>query len=101
MENNMDEITAKGLDIDQGMVVKMGDKIYYGADAIHILALLSTQSGVFNHINYWLFKSKKVSSIVYPVLRDCRNLALKVMGVSFIKIWRRYNNAFYKARRSA
>ena len=31
----MQEITAAGLDIDQGMVLKMAGRIYYGADAIH------------------------------------------------------------------
>ena len=80
----MDEITSLGLNIDQGMVVKTGDRIYYGSDAVHILALLGTKSGVFNRINYWIFRSKTVSSILYPVLRDCRNLALWLMGISLI-----------------
>ena len=30
----LDEITALGLDIDQGMVVKMDGEIYYGAAAV-------------------------------------------------------------------
>ena len=76
----MDEITAKGLDIDQGMVLKMGDQLYYGSDAIHALALISSRSGVFNRFNYWTFKSKAVSSWLYPFLRLCRNLLLKVLG---------------------
>ncbi|MGH8665763.1 MAG: hypothetical protein ACREUX_15990 [Burkholderiales bacterium] len=33
----MDEITAAGLDIDQGMVLKLRGQMYYGADAIHVL----------------------------------------------------------------
>jgi predicted DCC family thiol-disulfide oxidoreductase YuxK len=37
----MDEITAKGFDIDQGMVVKVGNGLYYGADAINALALMA------------------------------------------------------------
>src|SRR5687767_15374616 len=52
----MKEITDMGLDIDQGMVVKMGGQIYYGADAIHALSLISSRSGVFNRLNYWIFK---------------------------------------------
>lgn len=81
----MDDITAKGLDIDRGMVVKIGSDIYYGAEAIHILALLSTRSDVFNRFTHWLFKSKKVASFLYPVLRDCRNLALWLMRIPMIK----------------
>ena len=44
------EITAKGLDIDQGMVLKFEDQLYYGSDAIHALALISSRSGIFNRI---------------------------------------------------
>ena len=80
----MEEITTLGLDIDQGMVVKMDDQIYYGSEAINILALLSTRSSIFNRINYWLFKSKNISSYLYPALRDCRNLALWLMGIPLI-----------------
>ena len=35
----MAEITELGLDIDQGMVLKMNHSIYYGPDAIQILTL--------------------------------------------------------------
>jgi len=76
----LEEITQLGLDIDQGMVLKMGGMIYYGADAIHILALISSRSGVFNRMNYWLFKSKRVSAVLYPLLRSFRNLLLKMLG---------------------
>ncbi len=75
-----DEITEMGLDIDQGMVLKMGGQIYYGADAIHALALISSKSGIFNRANYWIFKSKSLSAILYPILRTCRNLLLKILG---------------------
>lgn len=81
----MDEVTALGLDIDRGMVVKVGEQVFYGADAIHKLALLSTRSGLFNRLTYWMFQSKAVTSVLYPFLRDCRNLALWLMGVPMIK----------------
>jgi len=76
----LDEITDRGLDIDQGMVLKMGDQLYYGSDAIHALALISSRSGIFNRLNYWMFKSKTISSWLYPMLRFCRNLLLKILG---------------------
>ncbi|GMM85024.1 DCC1-like thiol-disulfide oxidoreductase family protein [Pseudoalteromonas sp. MTN2-4] len=76
----LEEITQLGLDIDQGMVLKMAGVIYYGADAIHALALISSRSGVFNKLNYWLFKSKRASAILYPLLRFFRNLLLKMLG---------------------
>ena len=76
----LDEITELGLDIDQGMVLKMENQIYYGSDAIHALALISSRSGLLNRINYSIFKSKSVSSWLYPVLRLFRNLLLKMLG---------------------
>lgn len=80
----MDEITAQGLDIDQGMVLKVGGSLYYGSDAIHVLALISSRSGVFNRLNYWMFRSKTISKFLYPILRFFRNLLLKILGKSKI-----------------
>jgi len=74
------EITARGLDIDKGMVLKMGGQFYYGSDAMHALALISGRSGLCNRLNYWIFRSKSVSSWLYPVLRLFRNLLLKLLG---------------------
>lgn len=75
----MEEITAAGLDIDQGMVLKMGNALYYGSDAIHMLSLIGSESGLFNRLNYWLFRSKSVSGILYPILRFFRNMLLKIL----------------------
>ena len=75
----MREITANGLDIDQGMVLKMGDQLYYGADAIHALALIGSRSGLFNRLNYWMFRSRTASRVLYPVFRSLRNLLLKLL----------------------
>ena len=80
----LNEITAKGLDIDQGVVLKMGDQLYYGSDAIHTLALIGSRSGILNRINYWVFRSKTMSSILYPFLRFLRNFLLKILGKSKI-----------------
>ncbi|MGH1484690.1 MAG: DCC1-like thiol-disulfide oxidoreductase family protein [Cellvibrionaceae bacterium] len=76
----MEEITAKGWDIDQGMVVKIEDELYYGSDAIYVLSKIGSQSDLFNRFNYWLFRSKKRSAVLYPILRACRNLLLKLLG---------------------
>lgn len=73
------EITARGLDIDQGMVLKVEDVLYYGPDAIHALALMSSRSGVFNRLTYWIFRSQAASRLLYPVCRALRNLLLKVL----------------------
>ncbi|WP_421847190.1 DCC1-like thiol-disulfide oxidoreductase family protein [Marinomonas sp.] len=88
----LQEITDQGLDIDQGMVLKMDGQLYYGSDAIHLLALLSGRSGVFNRLNYWLFSSPKVSAFLYPILRYCRNVLLKILGKTKINNLKRADN---------
>ncbi len=80
----MDEITAAGLDIDEGMVLKMNDQLYYGPDAIHALSLISSRSGIFNRLVYWVFKSKRVSHVLYPILKAGRAVLLKLMRKSKI-----------------
>lgn len=76
----MDAITKAGLDIDHGMVVMVGETIYYGSDAVNVLALMSTNRGFFNRLSYQCFRSKRVSHFLYPFLRACRNLLLKLLG---------------------
>lgn len=81
----MDEITAAGLNIDQGMVLKFKDVMYYGPDAIHILTLLSTPSGIFNRINYYVFSTKAGAKIFYPIGKAFRTLLLKLLGIKYIE----------------
>ena len=89
------EITEKGWDIDQGMVLKMGGELYYGSNAIHALALISSKSGIFNRINYWAFKSKTISKWIYPVLRFFRNLLLRILGKTKINNLNKPNNEIF------
>ncbi len=91
----MDEITAAGLDIDQGMVLILGDRMYYGADAIHTLAIMGTRSGAVNRLAYLFFKSRAASSVVYPVLRSCRNLLLKILRKTKINNLALENNDYF------
>ena len=80
----MEEITGAGLDIDQGMALKFQDRVYYGSEAMHVLSLLSTRSGIFNRINFWVFRSRWLSRVLYPIFRTFRNLFLKARGVTKI-----------------
>jgi predicted DCC family thiol-disulfide oxidoreductase YuxK len=75
----MKDVTRQGLDIDQGMVLKVDGVLYYGADAIHVLSLMSSTSGAMNRINHWIFRSRSRSRLLYPVLRSARNLLLKAL----------------------
>jgi predicted DCC family thiol-disulfide oxidoreductase YuxK len=88
----MDEITSLGWDIDQGMVLKVENNLYYGADAIHTLSLMSSRSGIFNRLTYRVFRSERLSRILYPVLRFFRNLLLTLLGKTKINNLKIENN---------
>ena len=75
-----DEVLHAGLDLDEGMVLKLNDRLYHGDDCIHALAMLSEPKGFFNRLNVWVFKSPKRAAFLYPILRAGRNLALKLLG---------------------
>ena len=61
------------------MILKMNEKFYYGADAIHKLALIASPSTEFNRFNIWIFQSRRRSELLYPVLRASRNFLLKLL----------------------
>lgn len=76
----VDEILAAGLDMDEGMVLKMDGRLYHGEQCIHRLALLSTPSTRFNRLNRALFRSRTLSRLLYPILRAGRNAVLRLLG---------------------
>ena len=80
----MAEITRQGLDIDEGMVVEVDGVLYYGAEAIHVLGSRGPRRGAFNALNRLLFKNVNMARFLYPLLRSCRNLLLKVLRVNRI-----------------
>ena len=76
----VDELRAAGADLDEGMVLKMDGRLYHGEDCVHMLALLSTPSGLFNRANAAIFRSRRASKLLYPMLRAGRNAALRLLG---------------------
>jgi predicted DCC family thiol-disulfide oxidoreductase YuxK len=73
---------ARGLVLDEGFVLRVGDQYFHGADAMNRLALMSTPVGAFNRLNHALFRNPRASRLSYPVLRTGRNLLLRLLGRS-------------------
>ncbi|MEM8656976.1 MAG: DCC1-like thiol-disulfide oxidoreductase family protein [Pseudomonadota bacterium] len=76
----VDDLIERGYDLDQGMVLLMEGEVYYGADAINRIALLSTPSSFFNRLNGLVFKSRTVSRALYPFMKTGRAITLAAMG---------------------
>lgn len=68
----------RGYDLDQGMLLHLDGRDYWGADCIHRLALLSSDNDCFNRLNARLFRHRTLSRVLYPLLRAGRNLSLKL-----------------------
>lgn len=75
-----EELLATGFDVDKGMVVEQDGHRLGGADAVNILAMLSTPSDRLNRLNRSLLGSPVVARLLYPVLRAGRWISLLLMG---------------------
>jgi predicted DCC family thiol-disulfide oxidoreductase YuxK len=74
------DMTARGLDINQGMLAIYGSQIHAGDAAMTLLSLLSTRSGTMNRAMARLFANPGRSRLLYPALRTGRGLALRLLG---------------------
>jgi hypothetical protein len=79
------EIRARGIDLDKGMVLKLGNDFYHGDKCMHMLALLSSESNILNKLNKWIFSHQERARLLYPMLVAGRNLTLALMGRNKIK----------------
>jgi len=72
---------SRGFDLDNGMVLVLGDKFYYGGDAMNMIALSSKKDGFLWLLNGALFSNKLVAKAVYPIFKFFRRVTLRVLGV--------------------
>ena len=78
----LEEVRQQGLNLDEGFVLKIGERWYHGADALHMLSLLAKGDSLRLRLNYWLFKSPLRSRFFYPLLASGRTLLLRLLGRS-------------------
>ncbi len=74
------EVVAAGFDLDEGMVLKLGEEFYHGDRCIEVLASLSSSVGLANRCFAAVFRSHTAARALYPVLRFFRNLTLRCLG---------------------
>ena len=77
----VDEIRAIPYNLNHGMVLKLNGRYYFGSDALHILARLSSKRGAFNLTNRLLFSTPGAAWAAYPLLKQGRRLLLKLKRV--------------------
>jgi predicted DCC family thiol-disulfide oxidoreductase YuxK len=78
------EVRARGFDLDAGMVVKLGGHYYHGADAMGVMAVLGSDSTLFNRLNRAVFRHPRLARGLYPTLVRGRRLLLRLLGRDLI-----------------
>lgn len=78
------EITLRGFDLDEGMVIYAQDHFYQGKEALKFMAQYGDARNVFTTFCKGLFWSDAISSLVYPWMRGTRNFLLRRRGVGRI-----------------
>ena len=80
----LDTVSQLGYRIDDGMVLCIEGEYFHGDDCIYRLALMSSKIGAWNKLNRWIFSSRRRSALLYPILRACRNLTVRLRGGSLL-----------------
>ena len=62
------------------MALIIDGQIFHGSECINKIALLSTRNDWFNKVNWFIFKSKNLSKILYPFMKLGRNTTLLILG---------------------
>ena len=70
----------QGYNLDEGMIALWDDRVYYGADAVNLLAQLADPDDVFNRLHRWLMAQPKMAGLFYPLFKRARRLALAFKG---------------------
>ena len=72
---------SAGYDLNEGMLFEYNGTVYFGADAVNVLATLSTPVSTFNRINGALLSKQLSARFFYPIFKLCRKIILKLRRV--------------------
>jgi predicted DCC family thiol-disulfide oxidoreductase YuxK len=77
----MPEITDRGLDIDEGMVLKVGDDIFYGSEAAWRLTEYTRRRGFTGWIDRLFFPTRRAAQVMYPLGKAIRGAILRLLHI--------------------
>jgi predicted DCC family thiol-disulfide oxidoreductase YuxK len=77
----VNSLLSQGYDLDEGMVVLYGGRVYYGADAINIISLLTGQGSRAARFLALLLKDGGRARLFYPIMKFGRRITLLLLGI--------------------
>lgn len=76
----VNRLSQQGIDLDEGLLVRIDNKTHHGADAMQALSAITKRQGLWNRFIASLFATPQSSRLLYPFFRTGRNLLLRLLG---------------------
>ena len=80
----VEELRGRGYEINEGMVMQLDGKIFFGAEATRQIARHAREGGVLRRALLDAIGDAPWSRALYPLLNRCRRLLLAVLGRKLI-----------------
>ena len=71
----------KEIDINDGFLLKLDEKVYYGDDCINKITSLGNSKNYLVKIHDFIFASKLISKLLYPIFVILRKILLFIINV--------------------
>jgi predicted DCC family thiol-disulfide oxidoreductase YuxK len=73
-------LAARGYDLNEGMAVLFGDKVYYGEDAVTFISSLTNSRNWLGRLVTGLLRTPSRAALFYPIMKLGRRVTLKALG---------------------
>ena len=80
----VEDLRRRGYEINEGMVMQIDGRIFFGAEATRQIARHAQQGGALRGATLNAIGDAPWSRALYPVLNGCRRLLLRALGRSLI-----------------
>ncbi|MCJ2142019.1 DCC1-like thiol-disulfide oxidoreductase family protein [Methylobacterium sp. E-066] len=80
----VEDLARRGYDLNNGMVVRHGQTLYYGADALVLVSTLSEDRGAVSRTLARLLRDPSRARLLYPVMKLGRRATLALLGRKLI-----------------
>lgn len=74
----VEQLAAENIDINEGIVLLQDSRIYHGSEALTLLAKQHASPVLFAGLPHRLLRYRRLSSLLYPMLRLLRNTYLRL-----------------------
>lgn len=88
----VDHYIRAGYDLDEGMLFVRDGEIFYGAEAVNVLARLSSDLTLGSRLNSAMLSNRKIARMAYPFLKAGRRLTLFLRRKTSIRSQRETGN---------